>query len=125
MSPAHGSARLLMASTAARGCLLHLAVPFHLLFWKACFGGDPGINSLCEANDFQKCMTGFFVGSPPPPSMSFCLWKETVHLLVLAGRNALGEYKLTVKTLNLRCTSNHSISAFAVCSAGVIYHGEA
>lgn len=66
MSPAHGSARLLMASTAARGCLLHLAVPFHLLFWKACFGGDPGINSLCEANDFQKCMTGFFVGSPPP-----------------------------------------------------------
>lgn len=74
MSPAHGSARLLMASTAARGCLLHLAVPFHLLFWKACFGGDPGINSLCEANDFQKCMTGFFVGfffpSPPCPFVS-------------------------------------------------------
>lgn len=45
-------------------------------------------------------------------------------MLMLAGRDALGENELMFKTLNLRCTSNHCISAFAVCSVGFIYHDE-
>lgn len=98
------------------GRLLHLCSPFHLLCWKACFGDDPGIKSLCEASDSQKFMIVF-----PCTLLSL---RETVHVLMLAGRDALGENKLMLKTLNLRCTANHRSSAFAVCSAGFIYHDE-
>lgn len=98
------------------GCFIS-AVSFHLLFWKALFGGDPGIKSLCEASDFQK-----FVISTPPPPLFFLSLKEVVHVLMLAERDALGENKLMIKTLSLRC--NHYISPFAVCSVGFIYHDE-
>lgn len=97
------------------GCFISV-VPLHVLFWKACFGGDPGVKSLCEASDFRKFMIVF-----PHSLLSL---KETIHVLMLAGRDALGENQLMFKTLNLRCTSNHRISAFAVCSVGFIYHDE-
>lgn len=84
-----------------------------MLLWKAFFGEDPGIKSLCEAGDLQKFMIVF------PCTLLFL--KESLHVLLLAGRGALGENQLMFKTLNLRCTSNHGISAFAV---GFIHHDE-
>lgn len=71
---------------------------------------------MCGASDSQKFAIVFLC--------TLLSLKETVHVLRLAGRDALGENKLTFKTLNLRCAANHGISACAVRSVGFIYHDE-